>query len=152
MAIAAAFDLEVRLYDAVNAFTNSKLDEETYCECPEGFERSGSILLLLKALYGLKQSPLFWQRTFSTTLEELGLQPVPGANCLYNNNWLIVFFYVDDIATIFSSKYLDRFKQFETKLLNRYEMRTLGELTWFLRIRVVRDRSARKLSLVGNSR
>src|SRR5947207_3855958 len=45
----------------------------------------------------------------------------------------------------FSSKYLDRFKQFETKLLNRYEMRTLGELTWFLGIQVVHDRSARKL-------
>lgn len=31
MAIAAAFDLEIRQYDAVNAFTNSELTESIYC-------------------------------------------------------------------------------------------------------------------------
>jgi transposase InsO family protein len=39
MAIAAAFDLEIQQYDAVNAFVNSKLNEDIYCYSPEGFER-----------------------------------------------------------------------------------------------------------------
>jgi hypothetical protein len=38
MAITAAFDLEVRQYDAVNALKNSFLDEVVYCKCPEGFK------------------------------------------------------------------------------------------------------------------
>ena len=38
MAIAAAFDLEIWHLDAVNAFTNSTLDEVVHCAYPLGFE------------------------------------------------------------------------------------------------------------------
>jgi hypothetical protein len=54
MGIATAFDLEIRQYDAVNAFINSLLNEEIYCRAPEGFEREGHCWLLLRALHGLK--------------------------------------------------------------------------------------------------
>ena len=54
MAIMAAFDLEARHYDVVNAFTNSTLDETVYCHCPEGYKVENSSLRLLKALYGLR--------------------------------------------------------------------------------------------------
>jgi hypothetical protein len=151
MAIAAAFDLEIRHYDAVYAFTNSKLDEKIYCDYPEGFERLGKCLLLLRALYGLKRSPLLWYTDFTTSLEELGLQPVPGVNCLYTNDRLIVFFFVDDIVILCLPIYLDRLARFETRLLNRYEMRSLGDLKWFLGIRIERDRPARKLWLCQDS-
>ena len=36
MALVAAFDLETRQYDAVNAFSNSPINEPTYCKPPEG--------------------------------------------------------------------------------------------------------------------
>jgi Reverse transcriptase (RNA-dependent DNA polymerase) len=42
IAIAAAFDLEIQQYDAVNAFVNSKLNEDIYCYSPEGFKRQNS--------------------------------------------------------------------------------------------------------------
>jgi Reverse transcriptase (RNA-dependent DNA polymerase) len=58
ISITAAFDLEIRQYDAVNAFTNSILNEEIYCQALEGFECIDYCWLLLRALYGLKQSPL----------------------------------------------------------------------------------------------
>ena len=54
MALTAAFDLEIIQVDAINAFLNSEIDEETTVECPEGFKIPGKMLLLLKALYGLK--------------------------------------------------------------------------------------------------
>jgi hypothetical protein len=38
MAITAAFDLEVRQYDAVYAFTNCILDDFVYGKCPEVFK------------------------------------------------------------------------------------------------------------------
>jgi hypothetical protein len=151
MALAAAFDLEIRHYDAVNAFTNSELDEEIYCEYPEGFERLGRCLLLLRALYGLKRSPRLWYNDFTTTLERLGLQPVPGVNCLFTNDRLIVFFFVDDIVVLCLPTYLDRLTRFEAQLLDRYEMRSLGDLKWFLGIRIERNRPARKLWLCQDS-
>jgi hypothetical protein len=37
MAIAAYFNMEVRQYNAVNAFTNARLATSVYCHQPEGF-------------------------------------------------------------------------------------------------------------------
>ena len=54
MAITAVFDLEAHQFDAVSAFTNSKLDETIYCEYPESFHQPGKCLFLLQALYGLR--------------------------------------------------------------------------------------------------
>ena len=41
MAIAAAFNLEIQQYNAVNAFTNTKLNKLVYYYCPEGFNQNG---------------------------------------------------------------------------------------------------------------
>ena len=128
MAIAAAFDLEIRQYNAVNAFTNAKLSKPVYCYCPEGFDQDGHVLELLRALYGLKISPLLWYKELTSTLAEFGLEAVLGTNCLYTNRRLIVFFYVDDIAVLFAKKDLLRLEEFEAKLLHRYEIRALGDL------------------------
>ena len=35
MSIVAAFDLETRQYDAVDASASSPIDEPTYCTCPK---------------------------------------------------------------------------------------------------------------------
>jgi Reverse transcriptase (RNA-dependent DNA polymerase) len=49
MAILAAFDLEIRQYDAVNAFINADMNEEIYCLCPEGYKEAGMTWRLRKA-------------------------------------------------------------------------------------------------------
>jgi hypothetical protein len=46
MALAAAFNLELRQYDATNAFINTLLDEEIYVQCPEGYTDRDHVLLL----------------------------------------------------------------------------------------------------------
>ena len=151
MAIMAAFDLEARQYDAVNAFTNSPLDEVVHCACPEGYATEGKSLLLLRALYGLRRSPLLWLKEFSKTLQELGLREVPGEPCLFTNEWLIIFFYVDDIVALCHTKHLPHLERFEKSLMARYETRSLGELNWFLGIRIIWDRSKRKVWLCQDS-
>ena len=65
IAIAAAHDLEAQQLDAINAFVNSTLDEEIYCECPPGFEFLGPCLKVKRALYRLRRSPLLWYREFT---------------------------------------------------------------------------------------
>jgi len=54
MAITAAFDLEIVQLDAINAFLNSPINEESYTHYPEGYKKPGQVLRLLRALYGLR--------------------------------------------------------------------------------------------------
>jgi uncharacterized membrane protein len=134
MAIVATFNLETRQYDAVNAFPNVVLTTLVACQCAEGYERSRFILWLLRALYGLKTSPLLWYNHFTFTLEDLGLNPVPRTNCLFVNKWLILIFYVDDILAVYAPKHKARMDEFESKLMNKYEIWKLGEVEHFLGI------------------
>lgn len=62
----------------------------------------------------------------------MGLKPVSGEPCLYYNNWLIVFFYVDDICAIYTKKNQLKLLGFKNALIKKYEIKDLGELTWFL--------------------
>jgi len=80
------------------------------------------------ALYGLKILLLLWYKELTSALAEFGLKPILGTNCLFTNRRLIVFFYVDDIAVLFAKEDLLRLKEFEAKLLHRYEIRVLGDL------------------------
>jgi hypothetical protein len=152
MAITAAYDLEAFQLDAVNAFTNSYLDETVYCAFPNGFQQADHCLLLRRALYGLRRSPLLWLMEFSLTLRDLGLYEVSGEPCLFiNEDGIIIFFYVDDIVLLCRSENLSKLHELRTALMQRYEMRDLGKLSWFLGIRIIRDRSQRKLWLCQDS-
>jgi hypothetical protein len=149
--ITAAFDLEAQHFDAVNAFTNSRLDEPIYVSMPEGYDWPNECLKLLRALYGLRQSPKLWLKEFTKTLLELGFRQVPGSECLYLSDHLLLFFYVDDIVVLYRRSAEAKFRAFRAALLARYEMRELGDLKWFLNIRVRRDRSELKLWLCQDS-
>src|SRR5437667_8844450 len=109
MAITAAFDLEAKQFDAVNAFVNSQIDMVVYVEFPDGFRVPGMCLLLLKALYGLRQSPRLWHQQLSKTLADLGLTRVEDEVCVFTNEWLIIFFFVDDIAALFKKINAERY-------------------------------------------
>ncbi|KAJ3557670.1 hypothetical protein NPX13_g9882 [Xylaria arbuscula] len=74
MASWTKFDLELKQYDAVNAFVNAKLDKEIYMRMPPGYRKSG-----------------------------LGYLPVPYEPCCYSKNGILVFIYVDDIVLAYQS-------------------------------------------------
>ena len=151
MAVTAAFDLEARQLDAVNAFTNSQLDETVYIEFPDGYQMPGYCILLQRALYGLRRSPLLWFKEFSSTLVELKLVMVKEDVCVFTNGWMLVFFFVDDITILCKTADLPRLESFVQNLMQRYELRDLGELSWFLGIRILRDRPRRRLWLCQDS-
>ena len=60
-----------------------------------------------------------------------------------------MFFYVDDIVLL--GKDLALLYQLKDTLLQRYEMRDLGDLSWFLGIRIIRDWQQGKLWLCQDS-
>jgi len=140
MAIAAYFNMEIRHYDAVNAFTNARLANPIYCHPPHGFSDPDYLWELHRALYGLKTSPLLWYEELTKTLRNLNLQEVKDAPCLWKNDKLLVFFYVDDIVVLARPGHIDSLNQFERNLLRQYEIRSLGDLSTFCGIQIHRNR------------
>jgi hypothetical protein len=151
IAISNQFGLELVQYDVPNAFLNAALDRKLYAETPDGFKRDGELLQVLRALYGLKESPLLWYKDLRETLRSLGVTAIPGFPCVYVNEWLIMFVYVDDIVMAFHPTNRHHHEAFEKKLDERYNLKCLGPLKWFLGIRVVRDRNARTIHLVQDA-
>ena len=122
MAIVSAFNLETRQFNAVNAFANAVLPTPIACHCAEGYKHPGFILWVQRALYRLKTSPILWYKEFMHTLEELGLNPVSGINCMFANDWLILIFYVDDILAVYDSKHEYQMDKFKLELHKKYEL------------------------------
>ena len=146
MALTAAFGLKAYQYDVLNAFLNAPLDKKVYVQTPEPYvEQLGKLLELKRALYGLKDAPLLWYKHLKETLIRLGLKPVKDVPCLFINDKLIIFFYVDDIVVLVHPDHLGDYHQFEERLEAVYDLRKLGELKWFLGIRVLRDLAARTI-------
>ncbi|KAI1665786.1 Pol protein [Pyrenophora tritici-repentis] len=152
IAMSTKFGLLMFQYDAMNAFLNARVPRKLYCNTPEGFTTQfGALLLLRRALYGLKEAPLLWYQDLANTLQDLGLKQIPNTPCLFANNSLIVFFYVDDIVVLVHPSKLDIHKEFQDKLFKKYELRSMGQLNWFLGIRVVRDISQQSTWLIQDA-
>src|SRR5690349_807474 len=114
---------------------------------PEGFKMPGKVLLLLKALYGLKQAPQLWYNHLTKTLKRLGLQEVPGVNCVLSNESIILFYYVDSTILWFfiGQRTSLRPSAYSINSKEQYDLRVIPEANWFLGIRIVRDRATRRL-------
>jgi hypothetical protein len=150
-ALVAAYDLDLRQRDAVNAFLNSKLRTPIYTRLPEGFSKPGRCWKLQRALYGLRISPRLWQQDAAAVLRSLGLRQIPEDPCVFVGDGIIVFFYVDDILIACHVSARARAQQLERDLEKHWQLTDQGEAEWFLGIRILRNRGQRKLWLVQDS-
>ena len=153
ISIANYFDLELKQYDIPTAFLNAKLNRKLYALVPDGVQDFEGVELLevLLALYGLKESPKLWFDTLKHTLMNLSLKQVSGFPCLYTNKWLIFFVYVDDIVMAYHNANSLLHRKFEQQMVDLYDLKPMGDLAWFLGIRIIRDRSARKTWLIQDA-
>ena len=140
MAITAAFGLDMKQFDALNAFVNSLLDEVVYVELPPGRTKPGFVLRLLRALYGLRRSPRLWQMELTNTLCKLGLEPVNEEPCLFTGHGIILLVYVDDLLLVYHPEKTKEAENLAIALQAQYELRYEGEGEAFLGIRILRDR------------
>jgi hypothetical protein len=152
MTLACAFKLKAKQYDVPNAFLNAFLDCTLHVKTPDGFQdRCGQTLQLLRALYGLKEAPRLWAIHFQESLRKLGLHPVQGFPCLWMNKRIVLFFYVNDIIMLYYPDYQDEFEKLEQHLVKLYNLRQIGDVKWFLGIRVERVLASRQLYLVQDA-
>jgi hypothetical protein len=54
------------------------------------------------------------------------------------NNRVILFFYVNDIIILYHPDYQEDCEKLEQQLVKLYNLRQIGEVKWFLGIRVKR--------------
>ncbi|GJR79547.1 putative ribonuclease H-like domain-containing protein [Tanacetum coccineum] len=98
-----------------------------------------SAFLYEKALYGLHQAPKAWYETLSTYLLENGFRRGIIDKTLFikkdKGDILLVQVYVDDI--IFGSTKKSLCVEFESLMHKKFQMSSMGELTFFLGLQVM---------------
>ena len=144
MLVAMGVQRGLQLYqvDVTTAFLNGVLEEEIFMRQPEGFVGEGQehlVCRLKRSLYGLKQSPRCWNSTLDEYLKCLGLVQSTGDLCIYvgSGGEMIIGVYVDDI--VIAGKSEKQVKEFKRALGDRFDVKDLGKLHYFLGIRIVQD-------------
>ena len=153
-AIAAYYDLDIDQMDMKTAFLYGLIDHLVYVQIPKGSESpstKGMVCKLLKALYGLKQAPRLWyERLSKFLLEKLGLHRINVDHSIFISsagiNGPIVSTFVDDIKImgVKDSGMIGRVKQ---ELAAAFEMVDMGPISFYLGLKVDRDREKKTLKL-----
>ncbi|GJR69627.1 ribonuclease H-like domain-containing protein [Tanacetum coccineum] len=143
LAYASFKDFVVYQMDVKSAFLCGKIEEEVYVCQPPGFEDPDfpdRVYKVEKALYGLHQAPRAWYETLSTYLLNNGFQRGKIEKTLFikrhKGDILLVQVYVDDI--IFGSTKKELCTEFENLMHEKFQMSSMGELTFFLGLQDVR--------------
>ncbi|GJY28558.1 putative ribonuclease H-like domain-containing protein [Tanacetum coccineum] len=129
------------IMDVKSAFLYGTIEEEVYVCQPPGFEDPqflDKVYKVEKALYGLHQAPKAWYETLSTYLLENRFRRGTIDKTLFikkdKDDILLVQVYVDDI--IFGSTKKSLCVEFEQMMHKRFQMSSMGELTFFLGLQV----------------
>ncbi|GJS39823.1 uncharacterized mitochondrial protein-like protein [Tanacetum coccineum] len=131
-------DITIQVSPNLNSTKNPK--SGFVCQ-PPGFEDPDfpdRVYKVEKALYGLHQAPRAWYETLSTYLLDNGFQRGKIDKTLfikrYKGDILLVQVYVDDI--IFGSTKKELCIAFEKLMHEKFQMSSMGELTFFLGLQV----------------
>nr|GEV29789.1 putative ribonuclease H-like domain-containing protein [Tanacetum cinerariifolium] len=141
LAYASFIGFMVYQMDVKSAFLYETIKEEVYVCQPLEFkdpDYPDKLYKVVKALYGLHQAPRAWYETLANYLLENGFQKGNIDQTLFikrqKGDILLVQIYVDDI--IFGSTNKDLCKGFEKLMKDKFQMSSMGELTFFLGLQV----------------
>nr|GEY68594.1 uncharacterized mitochondrial protein AtMg00810-like [Tanacetum cinerariifolium] len=122
-------------------FLYRNIEEEVYVCQPLGFEDPDfpdNVYIVEKALYELHQAPRAWYETLSTYLLDNGFQRGKIDKTLFikrhKGDILLVQVYIDNI--IFGSAKKELCISFEKLMHDKFQMSSMGELTFFLGLQV----------------
>ncbi|GKE86724.1 putative ribonuclease H-like domain-containing protein, partial [Tanacetum coccineum] len=141
LAYASFKDFVLYQMDVKSAFLYGKIEEEVYVCQPLGFEDldfHDRVYKVEKVLYGLHQTPRAWYETLLTYLLDNRFQRGKMDKTLFirgdKGDILLVQVYVDDI--IFGSTKNSLCTEFEKMMHKKFQMSSMGELTFFLELQV----------------
>ncbi|GJQ93278.1 putative ribonuclease H-like domain-containing protein [Tanacetum coccineum] len=141
LAYASFMNFLVYHMDVKSAFLYATIEEEVYVSQPPGFvdpEFLEKVYKVEKALYGLHQALRAWYETLSTYLLYNGFYKGQIDKTLFikrvKDDIILVQVYIDDI--IFGSTKKSLCTNFELIMHKRFQMSSMGELTFFLGLQV----------------
>nr|GEW09644.1 putative ribonuclease H-like domain-containing protein [Tanacetum cinerariifolium] len=141
LAYASFMGFMVYQMDVKSTFLYGTIKEEVYVCQPSGFEdpdHHNKVYKVVKALYGLYQAPRAWYETLANYLLENSFQRGKIDQTLFikrqKGDILLVQIYVDDI--IFGATNKDLCKSFDKMMKDKFQMSSMGELTFFLGLQV----------------
>ncbi|GJY28906.1 putative ribonuclease H-like domain-containing protein [Tanacetum coccineum] len=141
LAYASFMGFMVYQMDVKSAFLYGQIEEEVYVCQPPGFEDPDypdKVYKVVKALYGLHQAPRAWYETLAKYLLDNGFHRGKIDQTLFikkqKGDILLVQVYVDDI--IFGSTKKELCLEFEKLMHDKFQMSSMGELTFFLGLQV----------------
>jgi hypothetical protein len=130
--------------DVKNVFLHGDLQEEVYMEQPLGYVDQTHLNLfcrLKKALYGLKQARKVWLDKMGQYFVTSGFQTSNTDFSLYVKNTdhgiIIIVIYVDDLIVTRNNDV--NIFDLNKLLKQKFEMKDLGELCYFLGIEVIQS-------------
>ncbi|GJW06536.1 putative ribonuclease H-like domain-containing protein [Tanacetum coccineum] len=141
LAYASFMGFMVYQMDVKSSFLYGQIEEEVYVCQPPGFEDPDypdKVYKVVKALYGLHQAPRAWYETLAKYLLDNGFHRGKIDQTLFikkqKGDTLLVQVYVDDI--IFGSTKKELCIEFEKLMHDKFQMSSIGELTFFLGLQV----------------
>jgi hypothetical protein len=130
--------------DVKNVFLHGNLQEEVYMEQPPSYvdqTHPNLVYKLKKVLYGLKQAPRAWSDKIGQYLVTSGFETSNVNFSLYvkktNHGIIVIVIYVDDLI-ISGDSDVDIF-DLKKLLKQKFEMKDLGKLRYFLGIEVIQS-------------
>ncbi|XP_060969836.1 uncharacterized mitochondrial protein AtMg00810-like [Cannabis sativa] len=147
LAISTIKQWHILQLDIDNAFLNGDLNEEVYMTLPKGLTLDSSLTTetnlvckLHKSIYGLKQSSRQWYKKLSDALLEEGFKQSQVDYTLFargsNETFIALLVYVDDI--IITGPNLPLLHQLQDSLHQKFQLKTLGDLKYFLGFEIAR--------------
>ncbi|KAJ0845012.1 putative RNA-directed DNA polymerase [Helianthus annuus] len=136
--------------DVNNAFLHGDLHEDVYMKIPQGFSKPGDnrVCKLRKSLYGLKQALRNWYQKFTNSLVGIGFKQTGADHSLFtlksDGVFLAALIYVDDVIIVGND--LKRIEEVKVFLNDKFSIKDLGILKFFLGIEVARIKEGMVLS------
>ncbi|GJV63605.1 putative ribonuclease H-like domain-containing protein [Tanacetum coccineum] len=146
LAFASFMGFIVYQMDVKSAFLYGTIDEEVYVSQPPSFvdpDHPTKVYKVVKALYGLHQAPKFGLLIYLTFLVKHGYKRAQLTWTLFikrtKTDIMMVHVYVDDIIFWFlhNKSWCD---EFEALMKSRFQMSSMGELTFFLGLQVKQNK------------
>ncbi|KAH9704344.1 hypothetical protein KPL70_011418 [Citrus sinensis] len=152
LSIAAVLDYEIWQMDVKTAFLNGHLEENIYMQQPDGFIQRGQehmVCKLQRSIYGLKQASRSWNIRFDQAIKSLGFIQNIDEPCVYKKiqekSVAFLILYVDDILLIGND--IGVLTTIKSWLAKQFDMKDLGEASYILGIKLLRDRKNKTLAL-----
>ncbi|KAJ9707458.1 hypothetical protein PVL29_002475 [Vitis rotundifolia] len=137
--------------DIKNAFLHGDLEEEVYMEQPPGFVAQGKyrkVCCLKKAFYGLKQSPYAWFGKFNKEIQAFVMNKSKKDHSVFYKKSIagiiLLVVYVDDI--VITGNDHAGISDLKAFMHSKFHTKNLGELKYFLGIKVLRSKKLMFLS------